>query len=65
MTPEHRQYVKDNMLLFTQSRSYKPEELTKMFEILADVTNTPQKVTRCGRCIETTKKQILFHYGRI
>ena len=44
---------------------YTPEQLAKMFEILADVTNTPQKVTRCGRCIETTKKQILFHYGRI
>ena len=43
MKPEHRQYVKDNMLLFTQSRSYTPEQLTKMFEILADVTNTPQK----------------------
>tara|TARA_R110000824_G_C14807405_1_gene635156 strand:- start:70 stop:267 length:198 start_codon:yes stop_codon:yes gene_type:complete len=65
MTPEHRQYVTDNMNLFTQSRKYAPEELAKMFEILADVTNTPQKVTRCGRCIENTKKQILFHYGRI
>jgi hypothetical protein len=65
MTPEHQQYVKDNMLLFTQSRSYSPEELKTMWEILADVTNTPQRVTRCGRCIQTMKNQILFHYGRI
>ena len=65
MKPKHRQYVTDNMLLFTQSRSYSPEQLTMMFNILADVTNTPLKVTRCGRCIETTKKQILFHYGRV
>jgi hypothetical protein len=65
MTPETKKYVEENMLLFTQSRSYSNEELTKMFAILAEVTNTPQKVTRCGRCVETMKKQILYHYGRI
>lgn len=65
MTEEHIKYVTDNMLLFTQSRSYTPEELKIMWEILADVTNTPQRATRCGRCIQTMKQQILFHYERI
>ena len=65
MTPETKKYVEENMLLFTQSRSYSNEELTKMFAILAEVTNTPQKVTRCGRCVDTMNKQILYLYGRI
>jgi hypothetical protein len=65
MKPEHRQYVKDNMLLFTTSRRYSPEEYKMIFEILSDVTNTPQRVTKCGRCVTTAKNQILFHYGRV
>ena len=65
MKPEHRQWVKDNMLLFTTSRRYSEEEYKMIFEILSDVTNTPTRVTKCGRCVTTAKQNILFHYGRI
>ena len=60
MKPEHRQYIKDNMLLYTTSRRYSPEETRMMFEILSDVTNTPTRPTKCGRCVENAKKQYYF-----
>jgi hypothetical protein len=65
MKAEHKQWVKDNMLLLTTSRRYTPEEITMIFEIVSDVTNTPTRPTKCGRCVTNAKKTILYHYERV
>jgi hypothetical protein len=65
MKPEHRQWVKDNMLIFTTSRRLTDEENRMIFEIVSDVTNTPTQATKCGRCVTTAKQNIMFHYGRV
>ena len=64
MKEHHKQWVKDNMLLFTTSRRYTDEEYRMIFEIVSDVTNTPTRVTKCGRCVTNAKNTILYHYDK-
>ena len=45
MTQEHIQYVADNMLLFTTSRRYLPEELTQIYAIYNAITGERKKTT--------------------
>lgn len=62
MTDQHQKWVENNMLLFTTSRRYTEEEYRMIFEIVSNVTNTPTKVTKCGRCVTNAKNTILHHY---
>ena len=62
MTETHRQYVKDNMLLFTTSRRYQPEEIRMIFEIYNAITGQKNKPTSCGRCVQTAKQTIVHYY---
>ena len=64
MKPEHKQWVTDNMLIFTTSRRLTPQESTMLFEIVSDVTNKPTRPTGCGRCVTTAKQNIMFHYDK-
>ena len=64
MKPEHKQWVKDNMLIFTTSRRLTEEEYQMIFEIVSDVTNTPTRQTKCGRCVTTAKNNIIYHYDK-
>ena len=64
MKEEHKEWVKENMLLLTTSRRYQPGELEKIFEIYNAITGENKKVTGCGRCIQTTKNRIIFEYAR-
>lgn len=64
MKEEHKQWVKENMLLFTTSRRYTEEEYRMIFEIVSAVTNTPTRVTKCGRCVTNAKNTILYHYDK-
>ena len=64
MNQEHFEWVKQNMLLFTTSRRYTPEQLAKIFEIYNAITGESKKTTTCGRCIETTKKRVLHEYTK-
>ena len=63
MKEEHKQWVTDNMLIFTTSRKLTPQENTMLFEIVSDVTNTPTRPTGCGRCVTTAKKNVMYHYS--
>lgn len=64
MIQEHKDYVRDNMLLFTTSRRYNPGELEKIFEIYNAVTGEKKKVTGCARCVSATKLMVLHHYNK-
>jgi hypothetical protein len=64
MTQEHIQYVADNMLLFTTSRRYSPEELTQIYAIYNAITGERKKATSCGRCLEGVKKRIILEYNK-
>lgn len=64
MIQEDKQWVKDNMLLFTTSRRYAPGELEMIFAIYNRITGQNKKTTSCGRCVESTKKIILQAYDQ-
>lgn len=64
MTQEQLDFVTNNMLLFTTSRRYAPNELQQIFNIYNSITGENKKTTSCGRCVETVKKRILFEYDK-
>jgi hypothetical protein len=64
MIQEHKDYVKDNMLLFTTSRRFNPGELEQIFKIYNAVTGEKKKVTGCARCVTSVKLMVLHHYNK-
>lgn len=65
MTQEQLDFVRDNMLLFTTSRRFTPEQTTKVFGIYNSITGEQKKPTSCGRCITNTLKRILYEYNKL
>ena len=65
MIQEHIDFIKNNGLLFTTSRKFKPGELEKIFEIYNAVTGENKKVTSCGRCLTSVKLRILYEYNKL
>jgi len=63
MQEQHKQWVTDNMLIFTTSRRLTEQEHQMIFQIVSDVTNTPTKATKCGRCVTTAKQNVMYHYN--
>jgi hypothetical protein len=65
MTKEQIKFIEDNMLMFTTSVSFTPDQGKQLYEIYNSITGENKKPTSCGRCISGVLKTILNKYKQL
>ena len=65
MTKEQIKFIEDNMLMFTTSVRFTPDQSRQLYEIYNSITGENKRPTGCGRCTSGVLKTILNKYNKL